>query len=92
MTGEASSRTERTGGPACPKCGSGNIKKSFFGGSKGGAVACFALGIFLAVQELSRPGGDPTVLILTAVSVLAGIAALTGKKYKCADCKTKFNA
>jgi len=75
----------------CPSCGSERFKKRFFGGSKGCAIACFVLGGFIAVEELSRPGGDPTVLLLTLVFVLAGITALTSKRYKCLDCKKSFN-
>lgn len=75
----------------CPGCGSQRVKKRFFGGSKGGAIACFVLGFFLAYDELRRPHGDPTVLVLTLVFVLAGIAALTGKRFKCLECKKGFN-
>lgn len=92
ITGVAPAVGQQKQAVACPKCGASNPKKRFFGGSKGGAIACFVLGGFFAVDELSRPGGDPTVLLLTAVFVLAGIAALTGKRYKCASCGTKFNA
>jgi len=76
----------------CPNCGSDRIKKRFFSGSKAGAIACFILGGFIAFEELSRPGGDPLVLLLTAVFVLAGIAAITGKRYKCLDCKKPFDS
>jgi DNA-directed RNA polymerase subunit RPC12/RpoP len=73
----------------CPKCGSSQIKKSFFGGSKGAAFACFILGGLITVESLSQ--GDFSVLFLSAVFALAGIAALVGKKYKCIQCKSTFS-
>lgn len=77
--------------PECPACGSLEIKKHFFGGSKGWAIACFALGFLVTCQELSRPHGDPTVLLFALVCALAGVAALTGKRFKCRNCKKAFN-
>lgn len=75
---------------ACPSCGSQNVKKRFFGGSRGGAIACFIVGGIIAFEEFQRPRPDPTVLLLLAVFVLAGVAALVTRSYRCRQCGTTF--
>ena len=74
----------------CPACGSGDVKKRFFGGSAGASWACFIVGGIIALDEYQRPHPDPTVLFLLFAFVAAGIAARLTKSHSCKKCKTAF--
>jgi DNA-directed RNA polymerase subunit RPC12/RpoP len=76
-------------GLICPQCSSDRVSKSFLGGSKRGAIACFVVGGFIGIPPVLA--GDLSALGWIAICTVAGIAALTSKRYKCQQCKASFN-
>jgi hypothetical protein len=71
----------------CPKCASTKTHKIFLINPKISGGFCLVLGGVWIIA----PSSSVFVRGLGVIFALAGIVALTGKKYRCSQCKTRFN-
>ncbi len=78
-------------GLACPQCEHTDIKKNFLGGSRNACVVVILIGIVFTFILNGGKNPDMFDYGLFAIFVVAGLAGLMIKRYRCMNCQRGFN-